>query len=494
MSEMDITKEDKQKKQPPTTRTRNNGGEKIVPSKSMEKKTSEKSTKENGVRDSGETRGPVEVTPIVDPHAQSLASLTETLAHLAQGLKAVEQNQSEMVGVMMAAGGEPFFPKGKGRGKRSLPREEDTCVTKVTAPAKAKQVPAKAAPQASTRGEPSQKRRRGEHDMSEEETYDSENDYDCEYNGYDDDNSEPEYVSDEVENQIDAFLRTAQETVFPVQKIQPPSAAAGAATASTSTAQTPLLGVEDVLDEGLANLAQDLATDEDVGPDISLQLADIFTGLLSRKLPDEKVKTRIDENPPPKNVPLLHPPRVNECVWELLKAGPRSADIRMRKVQVRLTRGLVALARLADQLLKHKKNGTITDLGEGLNKAIQAFALISTANYEISLRRRETLKSQLNPRFNRLCYPSTPVTANLFGDDVTKQVEDINKVQRLGANLGQNFGGRFNNNYNNNYGNRGYNRGYGGRNRGSRGSFRGQRGRGDSKNSKWRGNSFKNSR
>ena len=169
-------------------------------------------------------------------------------------------------------------------------------------------------------------------------------------------------------------------------------------------------------------------------------------------------------------------------------------------MQVRVTRGLVALARLADQLLKAKKQGAAPDLSEGLNKALQAFALISNANYELSLRRRETLKSQLNPRFNRLCYPSTPVTSNLFGDDVTKQVEDITKVQKLGASIGQNFGnfgggGRFNGN-NNNYSNRGYGRGYGGRNRGGRGSFRGQRGRQDNtpKNSKWRGSGYKNNR
>ena len=383
----------------------------------------------------------------------------KSISTLTQGLQSVKENHEDLVNVMMAAGGEQYFPKGKGGGKRSAPRDDSPAIRpRAVSPAKA------------TRGPPPEKRHKKAHTMSDEE----ESDYDHDYLDYYDE-SEPEFTSDEVENQIDEFLKTATDTVFKKSSLPPIAIPGPSGSQASAAAGSAEMLVEDILDDSLSTFVQELGTDDDVGPDIAKQLAEIMTNLLGKKLSDEKVKTRIDENPPPRNVPLLHPPRVNECVWELLKAGPRSSDIRMRKIQVRLTRGLVALARLADMMLQHKQKGTSLDLAEALNKALQSFALISNANYEISLRRRETLRGQLNPKFNRLCYPSTPVTENLFGDDITKRVEDINKVQRLGADLGQGqgFRGRYNRG-------RGYGRGYGGRGRGSPNYFnKGQQKRDD---------------
>ena len=161
----------------------------------------------------------------------------------------------------------------------------------------------------------------------------------------------------------------------------------------------------------------------------------------------------------------------------------------MRKIQVRLTRGLSALARLADILLECKMRATAPDLTDALNRLLQGFTLLSNANYEMSLRRRETLRSQLNNRYSRLCYQSNPVTSLLFGDDITKTVEDITKVQRLGANIS------YGNNYtNNNNRGRGFSSNRGGYRGGrGRGQFYRGRGRGDntSKNGSWRGNGKK---
>ena len=414
----------------------------------------------DGLRDHEGTRGVPEDRGRQTP---SLDSVSSSIKDLTKSLKSMQDNQEDLVNVMMAAGGKPFFGKGKGVGKRSAPRAEDTTPRgpKVTAM------------------EPPHAKRAKMHEMS-----DSELDYS--------DNSEDElaFTSDDIENQIDNFLNTARyDPPSRPRKPQPPPAVPGP---SGSQVQAPVtLTVsdteEDVRDESLAGFAQDLTTDEDVGPDLNGQLAEIMTNLLGKKLSDEKIKTRVEEYPPPRNVPLLHPPRVNECIWELLKAGPRSADIRMRKIQVRVTRGLVALARLAEVILTHKKRGTAPDLADCLNKLLQSVALIANGNYEISLRRRETLRSQLNPQYSRLCYPSTPVTTDLFGDDVTKLVEDITKVNRLSSSIGQSYRKQYGNNNSNN--NRGFNsRNQGGRGRG--GYNKGQRrgGNNQSKNSKWRGN------
>ena len=97
------------------------------------------------------------------------------------------------------------------------------------------------------------------------------------------------------------------------------------------------------------------------------------------------------------------------------------------------------------------------DMNDLLERAMGTFALLANANYELS--------SILNPRFGRLCFPSTPVTTDLFGDEIPRLVEDIQRSHKLERNLANNRGKR--GNYQN-HGRRGFNnRGRGGSNRGN---------------------------
>ena len=156
----------------------------------------------------------------------------------------------------------------------------------------------------------------------------------------------------------------------PLLPLAGPSSAQAAAGPSDPQPGTSRDVAPEDLDASLSFLAQDLSTDDDFGPELTNQLAEVLNNILGKKLSEDKLKTRIEDNPPPRNIPLLHPPRVNECIWELIKSGPRSSDIRMKKIQVRLTRGLVALARLTDKVLLHKKAGTFPNLAELLDLAL----------------------------------------------------------------------------------------------------------------------------
>ena len=477
LAEMDKSKDDKTKKGASSKSSKSTSNDSVEQKKASTAAEVPAQVPEARVEQCGGS------APLHHDQTESLTLLAQSIASITQNLKDVQTNQQDMVNVMLEAGAKPFFGKGKGRGKTSGTRGEQ--------PPRGPGIPAKTASRRENDPPAAKRPRRDEGTVNL--AYDN---TDVEYSDEYDDELEYDFTSDEIETQIDEFLKTAHDVVTPpapqVQRAAvagpsgDPPQAAQAAQAQAQATQEEVLA--DVLDEGLANFAQDLATDEDVGPAVSKQLAEIMNNLLSKKLSEDKIKSRIEENPPPNNIPLLHPPRVNEAIWEVIKSGPRSGDIRMRKIQVRLTRGLSALARLADILLECKTRATAPDLTDSLNRLLQAFALLSNANYEISLRRRETLRSQLNSKYSRLCYQSTPVTSFLFGDDITKTVEDITKVQRLGANIsyGGGFGG-----YNGNRGggfspNRGRGRG-----RGQPQYYRG-RGRGDSsKNGRWRGNGKK---
>ena len=59
--------------------------------------------------------------------------------------------------------------------------------------------------------------------------------------------------------------------------------------------------------------------------------------------------------------------------------------------------------------------------------------LILSGNRELNLKRREVLlRPDLNARFSALCNASTPISTELFGDDVGKEIDEVAKVNRLG--------------------------------------------------------------
>lgn len=63
--------------------------------------------------------------------------------------------------------------------------------------------------------------------------------------------------------------------------------------------------------------------------------------------------------------------------------------------------------------------------------------LLANANQELNYHRRELMRPKLNANYRHLCSPSTPVTAELFGDDLPKAVKDLD-TNRLSSKLTKN--------------------------------------------------------
>ena len=61
-------------------------------------------------------------------------------------------------------------------------------------------------------------------------------------------------------------------------------------------------------------------------------------------------------------------------------------------------------------------------------------AIVGKVSYDLSLRRRELIKSSLKPEFRSLCSANNEPTELLFGDNLTKHVKDLtmtNKLKRI---------------------------------------------------------------
>ena len=183
--------------------------------------------------------------------------------------------------------------------------------------------------------------------------------------------------------------------------------------------------------EWLDQFAQDFINEDVRSPSVSPKLADILNGILSKKICDEKIKSKLDVYPAPQNVEGLITPKVNPEVWGKIKSETRSRDVRLQKAQIRITRGLSALAMLGEKITAAQAAKEPVDLHECLKLTLNSFALIANGNMEVSFRRREFIRPDLNSSYRELCSPATPITDLLFGDELARTVSHINETNRM---------------------------------------------------------------
>ena len=64
-------------------------------------------------------------------------------------------------------------------------------------------------------------------------------------------------------------------------------------------------------------------------------------------------------------------------------------------------------------------------------------ALLGHASNEISFKRRMFIKSVIKPEYKDLCGSTTKITENLLGDDLPKQIKELNTTNKLGNKYNQ---------------------------------------------------------
>ena len=174
---------------------------------------------------------------------------------------------------------------------------------------------------------------------------------------------------------------------------------------------------------------------EPKGPKITEGLADNITAFMRSRPEESKLKELYDELPVPENCPGLEKILVNEDIWSRIPPDSRSSDLKLQRVQTALVKGVTALSSMCDVLLQNYESDLAIILEKhfevAMDFATKAFKAFGAANFEISMRRRENLKSTIANDFVHLCAPSVPFTDKLFGDDVTKVIKDISDHNRL---------------------------------------------------------------
>ena len=157
------------------------------------------------------------------------------------------------------------------------------------------------------------------------------------------------------------------------------------------------------------------------GPEISKVVASSLRYLMYNKLEEKAISETMDKYEAPKNCPEIRLPKVNSEIFNNIPSRTRSVDVKLQRVQKPFLKGLIALSRTLPESLSVEQQ--------------DALALLSSANFELNMLRRELIKPDINPGYAELCKPSVEVTEYLFGDDMSKHVKDMTETNKATDNL-----------------------------------------------------------
>ena len=106
----------------------------------------------------------------------------------------------------------------------------------------------------------------------------------------------------------------------------------------------------------------------------------------------------------------------------------KERDKNFQTAQKYLNQGMIPLVQLMDKLLKSEES-------EEFKLARDAFQLLAYAHRDISNLRRQLIKSVVSEKYKQLCNDSTPLTENLLGDELEKQIKTMYEMRKVGKDL-----------------------------------------------------------
>lgn len=172
------------------------------------------------------------------------------------------------------------------------------------------------------------------------------------------------------------------------------------------------------------NLAEEFSTADKTSAPVNAKLATMIEELIKDNLPKAKLEQLVEKYPRPENCKLLVSPKVNRAIWNQLSPSTKSSDRALQKAQQLFIFSIYATINACEKASDELK-ATLA----------HSLVLALAGNRELDLRRREPLKPDLNAQFASLCNQTTPITSELFGDDLGKEIDEVSRANKLSRKL-----------------------------------------------------------
>ena len=152
------------------------------------------------------------------------------------------------------------------------------------------------------------------------------------------------------------------------------------------------------------------------GPAIPQSLANLInTTCTSQCVTDDLVA----KHKVPENCDKLCSPMVNNEIWKIMNKRAQSYDKCFSDIQNLVATGVVPIIKLFEVVKPF-----IAGNSEAKTLFSDVITLMGQVQYNLSLRRRYMIKPHLKKKYHNLCHISMPISAKLFGDDVTKDIKN----------------------------------------------------------------------
>ena len=118
----------------------------------------------------------------------------------------------------------------------------------------------------------------------------------------------------------------------------------------------------------------------------------------------------------PSNCDKMEPPSVNPEIWNDIIKKAQTYNKAFQDIQTLISIGMVPIIKpvsLMKAQLSDEVKSSISD----------AITLFGQAQFSISLRRRYMIRPFLKKKYSSLCSIQTPITGQLFGDDLNKEIK-----------------------------------------------------------------------
>lgn len=175
----------------------------------------------------------------------------------------------------------------------------------------------------------------------------------------------------------------------------------------------------------LKDIAKDLNIQETTDTAINDELAKIFQTLLKDKMPEHKLKSKVEIYVRPENVEL-RVPKVNPLIWNQLASNTRAHDARLQKSQGVLVGALIANVKAANIALTKYGNDKelLTLLTDSVAMGLQFYQ-------EVNHSRRVAMKPDLHKDYASLCNVAQAESTEFLFGDVSKLTKDIAEANKL---------------------------------------------------------------
>lgn len=167
------------------------------------------------------------------------------------------------------------------------------------------------------------------------------------------------------------------------------------------------------------------SVEDNKGPAVDNTWGKIVNQNWSCKKDKESMKKLRSLYPIPSNCELIVP-KLNIELWQLISSTQRKSDVTFSQIQRNLTASVAASLSIATDVLSNKFNKENI-----IQTTANMVALLGEASNEISKKRKLFIRSVLKDEYKDLTSLTTETTENLFGDNLSQNIKDLNLRNKL---------------------------------------------------------------